>query len=108
MPTPPQVILGLVKNNGGTIINGFGYIKDKNTIEVTGKEPQTINTEKIIIATGSRPSRPPIPGLDSEKVLDSDSLLDHKTCPERLVIIGGGLSGLNLPRYLTPLAKTLR
>ncbi len=95
----------LVKNNVGTIINGFGYIKDKNTIEVTGKEPQTINTEKIIIATGSRPSRPQISGFDSEKVLDSDSLLDLKTCPERLVIIGGGVIGVEFATVFNSLGK---
>lgn len=95
----------LVKKNGATIINGLGYIKDKNTIEVTGKEPQTITTDKIIIATGSRPSRPPIPGLDSEKVLDSDSLLDLKNCPDKLVIIGGGVIGIEFATVFNSLGK---
>lgn len=95
----------LVKNNGATIIHGLGYIKDKNTIEVRGKEPQIINTGKIIIATGSRPSRPPIPGLDSEKVLDSDGLLDLKTCPEKLVIIGGGVIGVEFATVFNSLGK---
>lgn len=95
----------LVKSNGGTIINGQAYIKDKNTIEIRGKNPQTISTEKIVIATGSRPSKPPIPGIDGDKVLNSDSLLDLKTCPDKIVIIGGGVIGVEFATVFNTLGK---
>lgn len=49
-----------------------------------------IMTDKIIIATGSRPSKPPIPGIDGGTVIDSDEVLGLTKCPDKVVIIGGG------------------
>lgn len=102
----------LVKSNGGTIFYGRGLIKDRNTIEVTEKDKQgvttdkqTITTEKIIIATGSRPARPPIPGLDGNRVLDSDGVLKLTQCPDKVVIIGGGVIGIEFATLFNTLGK---
>jgi len=95
----------LVKSNGGTILPGRGVIQDKNTIEVTGKETQIIKTDQIIIATGSRPFKPPIPGIDGNKVLDSDGVLNLTTCPDKVVIIGGGVIGVEFATIYKSLGK---
>lgn len=95
----------LVKSNRGTIISGKAFIKDKNTVEVSGKEKMIVKTDKIIIATGSRPSKPPIPGIDSGKVLDSDKVLELAECPEKVVIIGGGVIGVEFATIFSTLGK---
>jgi dihydrolipoamide dehydrogenase len=95
----------LVKSNGGTILHGRGIIQDKNTIEVTGKDKQIINTDKIIIATGSRPFKPPITGIDGNKVLDSDGVLNLTACPDKVVIIGGGVIGVEFATIYNSLGK---
>jgi dihydrolipoamide dehydrogenase len=95
----------LVKSNGGTIFQGRGVIKDKNTIEITGKDQQIISTDKIVLATGSRPFKPPIPGIDGNKVLDSDGVLNLTVCPEKVIIIGGGVIGVEFATIFNSLGK---
>ncbi|NLC84952.1 MAG: dihydrolipoyl dehydrogenase [Ruminococcaceae bacterium] len=84
----------LVKSNGGTILHGYGTIIDARTISVSGKDAGTVKANKIIIATGSKPFIPPIPGVDSSRVLDSTKLLALTECPASLTIIGGGVIGM--------------
>lgn len=95
----------LVKSNGVDIIRGKAYIKDKNTIEITERDKQSIHTGKIIIATGSRPTRPPVPGIDGSGVLDSDQVLALTSCPKRIVIIGGGVIGMEFATLFNSLGK---
>lgn len=86
-----QGIAGLLTANGVEIINGEASITSSQQVTVNG---QTIDTERILIATGSSASSLPIPGVDLPNVVNSDQLLDVTTVPERLVIIGGGVIGL--------------
>jgi len=95
----------LVKSSGGTIIKGRAAIKDKSTIEISGNNNQSITTEKIIIATGSRPAKPPIPGIDGKRVLSSDEVLEMTACPDRIVIIGGGVIGVEFATVFNSLGK---
>lgn len=84
----------LVRRGGATIIPGRARIAGEGRVEVSGATPALIRTGKTVIATGSRPSRPPIPGIDGPGTLDSDQVLALKDCPRRLVIIGGGVLGV--------------
>ena len=86
-----QGIAGLLTANGVEVINGEASIASPQQVNVNG---QTIDTERILIATGSSASSLPIPGADLPNVLNSDQLLDVTAIPERLVIIGGGVIGL--------------
>ena len=95
----------LIKKNGGDILNGRGIIKDKNTIEIQNSETQTVTTDKIIIATGSRPSIPPVPGLEGKQIFDSDDVLAMTECPEKIVIIGGGVIGVEFATVFNTLGK---
>jgi dihydrolipoamide dehydrogenase len=59
-------------------------------------EEQTVSFDQAIIATGSTPSRPPIPGITHRVVLDSEVILDIDHIPQRLVVIGAGPIGVEL------------
>jgi len=85
----------LLEHNGVTVINGRGAVKDKHTIEVAG---DTITADNLIIATGSRPTMLPIPGLAeayaSGAVVDSTGALSLTKIPERFIVVGGGVIGI--------------
>lgn len=89
---------GLVKANGIDFYQGRGRVIDKNKVEVTGlEEVETLDTDYIILATGSRPLIPPIPGLDLEGVITSDQiLLGDGVETDSLIIIGGGVIGVEI------------
>lgn len=95
----------LLKSNRAAMYYGKATIKDRNTIEITGKETRVIQTDKIIVATGSNPAKPPIPGIDGELVLDSDMVLALTECPDRVVIIGGGVIGVEFATVFNSLGK---
>ena len=83
-------IEGLFRQQKVDLIRGTGTILAPGQVEVEGK---IYSADKILIATGSVPARPPIPGL--EHALTSDELLEHQdqVC-KSLVIIGGGVIGM--------------
>jgi dihydrolipoamide dehydrogenase len=74
-----------------TIIHGKGQIKDPETIQTDLGE--TIKSKNIVLATGSRPWRPPIPGIDSPGIIGTREALELTELPKRLAIIGGGVVG---------------
>jgi len=84
----------LNKNNVGRIDGKASFI-DQNTIEVE-KESETveIEAENIIIATGSQAANIPIPGAELEDILDSRAALDLDELPKSMVIVGGGIIGM--------------
>lgn len=86
----------LMKKNKIDVLHGMGSFVDKNTIQVDGKDKQTITAEKVIIATGSKPSSLPFITLDKERVITSTEALELKEIPKHLVVIGGGVIGLEL------------
>ena len=87
----------LLKNPNITIVEGKAGFKDAQTIVVNGDEYTAMD---IIIATGSKPSMLPIPGVDSEIVLTSTDVLNLKELPESICVIGGGVIGLEMASYL--------
>ncbi len=81
----------LLDKNGVDTYIGEGKIIDKNTIEVNGEK---LNTKNLIIATGASPFIPPIEGIKKDLVITSKEILDIKEIPKTLVIIGGGVIGV--------------
>lgn len=77
-------------------IPGRASIKDKNTIVVNLKDGETreISVDNIIIATGSKPTMTETKGVDLEGVITSDDLLEMEEIPETLIVVGGGVIGL--------------
>jgi len=84
-------IASLFKANGVEWVKGSGRFTGPSTIAVEGGEDVTC--AQAIVATGSTPVRPPIPGLDSPRCVDSTGLLAQTEAPGRLVILGGGIIG---------------
>lgn len=87
----------LLKNERITLVEGRAAFKDAATV-VVGDEEYT--ARDIIIATGSRAVRLPIPGADLPVVLDSTDVLDLKELPATMCVIGGGVIGLEMASYL--------
>jgi len=84
-------VASLFKANGVEWVRGVGRFKDASTIAVEGGED--VAFKQAIVATGSFPLRPPIPGLDSPRCVDSEGLLAQEQVPRRLVVLGGGIIG---------------
>lgn len=78
---------------GVEVIHGKARITSPWTVEVNG---QTISTRAIVIATGSRPAIPPIPGLEQVRYYTSDTVWSLTERPGRLVVLGGGPVGCEL------------
>jgi len=78
---------------GCTVIREFARFKDANTVESDTTE---VKAKRIIVATGSRASAPPIPGLDKTPYLTNETIFTVKEQPKHLLIIGAGPIGLEL------------
>ncbi|MBE3579462.1 MAG: dihydrolipoyl dehydrogenase [Caldanaerobacter subterraneus] len=84
------------------VINGKGTFIDKNTVEVNGAK---YTAENFIIATGSKVFLPPIEGIDLEGVMTSDKALELEKIPEKIVIIGAGIIGLEFANIYASLGS---
>jgi dihydrolipoamide dehydrogenase len=97
-------VAALLKKNGATLIKGFGEVVDATHVKV-GEE--LIEAKFIILATGASVIMPPIPGLqegfDAGFVLTSKEILDLKALPSSLLIVGGGVIGLEFATIFSSL-----
>jgi dihydrolipoamide dehydrogenase len=84
-------VASLFKAFGVEWVQGSGRFTGPNSLAVEGGEQ--IAFRSAIIATGSYAMRPPIPGLDSPRCVDSTGLLAQTAVPRRLVVLGGGIIG---------------
>ena len=82
---------GMLKRAGVETIAGHARLISRSVVEVGAARYEAAN---ILLATGSRPAAPPIPGIRSEGVLDSDTVFALTHVPEKVAIIGGGYIGL--------------
>lgn len=91
-------VTGLLGSNEITMYQGMGTVKAGNKIEVAAEngDVETIEYGKLILATGSSPKMPPIPGTDLEGVMTSEGFLSITEVPEKLVVIGAGVIGCEL------------
>ena len=88
----------LMKKNKIDVITGVGSFVDKNTIQIKsqdGKESK-ITTEKVIIATGSKPTPLPFAAFDKKRIISSTEALTLTEVPSHLIVIGGGVIGMEL------------
>jgi dihydrolipoamide dehydrogenase len=85
----------LLKKHDVNVIEGTASLKDKNTVSVkTDEGTKEIDTDYIIIATGSKVKKAPIKGVNEDGVLTSKEILDLTELPDSLAIIGGGIIGM--------------
>ena len=88
----------LMKKNKIDVHHGHGSIASKNEVTVTADngDKTTIETDKIIIATGSKPTTPPAFNYDKKRVISSTEALNIDVLPKKMIIIGGGVIGLEM------------
>jgi dihydrolipoamide dehydrogenase len=88
----------LMKKNKIEVHHGLGSFVDKNTVKVTKDDgsSENIQGKNIIIATGSKPSSLPFIKLDKKRVITSTEALNLKEIPKHMIVIGGGVIGMEL------------
>ncbi|MGA0212594.1 MAG: dihydrolipoyl dehydrogenase [Flavobacteriaceae bacterium] len=86
----------LMEKNKITVLQGVGSFIDATHIKIEGKDAQTIEAKNTIIATGSKPASLPFIKLDKERVITSTEALKLSEIPKHLLVIGGGVIGLEL------------
>ncbi|WP_241646838.1 dihydrolipoyl dehydrogenase [Rosenbergiella metrosideri] len=90
-------LAGMAKGRKVTVVNGLGKFTGANTLAVEGENgTTTVNFDNAIIAAGSRPITLPFIPHDDPRVWDSTDALALTTVPERLLVMGGGIIGLEM------------
>ena len=89
---------------GVRVIQEHAKFKDRKTVIAGDVE---IRARRIVIATGSTPAIPPIPGLDAGPYLTTDTIFGLKDRPEHLIIIGGGSAGLEMAQGFRRLGSSV-
>ena len=89
----------LMKKNKIEVIKGTGTLIDSRTVGILETGDQ-INADNIIIATGSKPTTVPIKGIDEPGVITSDEALAMEKFPKSIIIIGGGVIGLEFAQIM--------
>lgn len=87
----------LMSKNKIKVYNGLGSFVDSKTININSK-PDSINItfNKAVIATGSKPISLPFAKIDKKRIISSTEALELKEIPKKLIVIGGGVIGLEL------------
>ena len=89
---------------GVRVIKGHARFKDRRTVVVGDTE---VRARRFIIATGSTPALPPIPGLDTGRYLTNETIFSLAYRPDSLVVIGGGPVGLEMAQAFQRLGSTV-
>ena len=92
----------VVRGEGIEALNDRATFVDRNTIDVGGR---SIRARRFVVATGAKPFIPPIPGLDSSRVLTSEQLFTMSALPRRLAILGGGPIGVEMAEAFSRLGS---
>ena len=93
---------GMLKRAGVEMITGEARLVARNAVEVGGARYEAAN---ILLAAGSRPAVPPIPGIQSGQVFDSDTIFELKRVPQKTAIIGGGYIGLEFACFFNEIGS---
>jgi len=96
-----DVIAGIAPHDSVERFEGLGVTVLNHAARFTGPDEVTagdirVRARRFVIATGSSPAAPPIPGLDTVKYLTNETLFDLESLPDHLVILGGGPIGLEM------------
>jgi dihydrolipoamide dehydrogenase len=88
----------LMKKNKIDVLRGHGSFSDKNTVVIKKEDgtSESVGAKNVIIATGSKPASLPFIQIDKKRVITSTEALKLSEIPKHLIIIGGGVIGLEL------------
>lgn len=97
----------LLDKNGVEVIKGTAEVKNKNEINIL-ETNNSFHTENVILAMGSTPKKLPISGINNKNVLNSKELLNTDKIPESLIIIGGGIIGIEFASIFAALGSEIK
>ncbi|HIB48534.1 MAG TPA: dihydrolipoyl dehydrogenase [Flavobacteriaceae bacterium] len=86
----------LMNKNKIDVFTGMGSFKDATHITIEGDKTETIEATNTIIATGSKPATLPFISIDKERIITSTEALSLSEVPKHMIVIGGGVIGLEL------------
>ena len=90
----------LMKKNKIDVFHGLGSFVNKNKLKISSSdsngEAKEIESDKFIIATGSKPANLPFIKLDKKRIITSTEALELKEVPEHMIVIGGGIIGMEM------------
>ncbi|MFD9741483.1 Si-specific NAD(P)(+) transhydrogenase [Umezawaea sp. NPDC059074] len=91
-----DVIRNQLSRNRVTLLPGLGKFLDEHTIEVVDGTEQLhkVTADKIVIATGTRPSRPDTVDFDDKTIIDSDGIQHLEHIPQSMIVVGAGVIGI--------------
>ncbi|CAG9297945.1 dihydrolipoyl dehydrogenase [Celerinatantimonas diazotrophica] len=99
---------GMAKQRKVKVVNGLAKFTGSNTLAVEGEEGTTVvNFDNAIIAAGSRPVQLPFIPHNDERVWDSTDALELKEVPEKLLVLGGGIIGLEMGTVYSALGSNI-
>jgi NAD(P) transhydrogenase len=89
-----DVVRNQLLRNRVEIIGGSARFVDPHTVSVAAAAERPVTAERIVIASGTRPARPPAVAFDNRTILDSDGLLELEEIPTSGVVVGAGVIGI--------------
>ena len=99
-----EVVRAQLKRNGVVLIDGTARFLDPHALEVERPERrERVEAEHVLIACGTRPARDPGIPFDGERVLDTDQLPQARSLPRDLIVVGGGVIGVEYASMFTAL-----
>ena len=93
--TEVDVTEAQLSRNGIDIVHGIAHFIDPNHVRVEGFQGETtLESDRVIIAVGSRPAASPKVPMNGRTIVNSDQVLDIPTLPRSLIVVGGGVIGV--------------
>ena len=99
----------LMKKNGIEVFQGHGSFIDRQNLSIQGPDGSklSLRSSKVILATGSKPASLPGVEIDRDRVISSTEALKLREIPNRLIVIGGGIIGLELGSVFSRLGSEI-
>jgi NAD(P) transhydrogenase len=93
--TEIDVTTAQLSRNGIEVLNGIASFKDPNTVLVTGvRGTNEITGDKVVIGTGTKPAASTKVKINGQNIINSDQVLEMPTLPRTLIVVGGGVIGV--------------
>lgn len=93
--TEIEVIQSQLARNGVEVFSGTARFRDAHTVEINGVGgPQVVTAEKVVIAVGTKPADSPRVPINGVNIINSDQVLDLASLPKTLIVVGGGVIGV--------------
>jgi NAD(P) transhydrogenase len=89
-----DVVRNQLQRNRVSILEGSAHFLDPHTVAISGRDERKVSADRILVATGTRPARPPAVEFDDSTILDSDGLLTLEAVPASAVVVGAGVIGI--------------